>query len=180
MKNLKKQYRKERSKQMRQCGAAKLQCHWQNVSNIRDLPAQEWFVKWIEAAARAINHKRSGEITVRLVDEEEGRELNATYRQKDYATNVLSFPYVCDEQTLSGDLVLCPGVVAREAQEQDKTLTAHYAHLVVHGVLHLQGFDHLTEEDAEAMESVEKRILASLGFADPYADDEPVAGNVQS
>ena len=110
-----------------------------------------------------------GQVTIRLVDAEEGRALNRDYRGKDYATNILSFPYET-EPRLTGDLVICPAVVAREANEQDKPLAAHYAHLVVHGMLHLQGYDHETgEKDAEMMENEESRILTTLGYPDPYA-----------
>jgi probable rRNA maturation factor len=93
--------------------------------------------------------------------------LNNDYRGKDYATNVLSFPYDT-EPVVTGDLVICPAVVAREAAEQNKPLAAHYAHLTVHGMLHLQGRDHETDEDAQAMEDEEREILAALGYPDPY------------
>ena len=109
------------------------------------------------------------EITVRIVGENEGRQLNRDYRQKDYATNVLTFDYA-QEPVVSADLVLCAPVVAREAAEQNKTLAEHYAHLLVHGALHAQGWDHETsEQDAQEMEAYETDILRGLGFADPYA-----------
>ena len=109
------------------------------------------------------------EITVRIVDMEEGRQLNRDYRQKDYATNVLTFDYT-QEPVVTADLVLCAPVVAREAAEQNKTLAEHYAHLIVHGALHAQGWDHETsEQDAQEMEAYETEILTGLGFADPYA-----------
>ena len=121
------------------------------------------FRRWARAALAG-----GGQVTIRLVDAAEGRALNHDYRGKDYATNVLSFPYE-SEPRLAGDLVICPDVVAREAAEQGKTLEAHYAHLVVHGMLHLQGYDHETsEEDAETMETEESKILLALGYADPY------------
>ncbi len=94
--------------------------------------------------------------------------LNCEYRGKDHATNVLSFPYET-EPSLLGDLVICPPVVAREASEQGKSLAAHYAHLTVHGMLHLQGWDHENDGDAQAMEEKEAKILAALGYPDPYA-----------
>ena len=111
-----------------------------------------------------------GEITVRIVDAEEGQSLNRDYRQKDYATNVLTFDYA-QEPVVQADLVLCAPVVAREAAEQGKTLQQHYAHLLVHGALHAQGWDHETSEaDAEEMEAYEIEILTGLGFPNPYAE----------
>ena len=121
--------------------------------------------------ARWIRHALAldAEITVRIVDMEEGQQLNRDYRQKDYATNVLTFDYA-QEPVVSADLVLCAPVVAREAAEQNKTLAEHYAHLLVHGALHAQGWDHETsEQDAQEMEAYETDILRGLGFADPYA-----------
>ena len=121
--------------------------------------------------ARWIRHALAldAEITVRIVDMEEGRQLNRDYRQKDYATNVLTFDYT-QEPVVTADLVLCAPVVAREAAEQNKTLAEHYAHLIVHGALHAQGWDHETsEQDAQEMEAYETEILTGLGFADPYA-----------
>jgi probable rRNA maturation factor len=122
------------------------------------------------SVARWIRHalELDGEITVRIVDAEEGQALNRDYRQRDYATNVLTFDYT-QEPVVTADLVLCAPVVAKEAKENKKTLQAHYAHLLVHGTLHAQGWDHETgEEDAEAMEAEEIRILAGLGFQNPY------------
>lgn len=112
---------------------------------------------------------RRAELTLRLVDAEEGRELNRSYRQRDYATNVLTFEYGVDAAgTASGDIVLCVPVLHKEAVEQGKPLLAHAAHLTVHGVLHALGYDHLDDEDAEEMEALETRILASLRIPDPY------------
>ncbi len=119
--------------------------------------------KWIR---HALAH--DAEITVRIVDEDEGRALNSSYRQKDYATNVLTFDYT-RKPIVTADLVLCAPVIAREAKDNNKTLQAHYAHLLVHGTLHAQGHDHETSErDADAMEAIETRVLRDLGFADPY------------
>ena len=120
------------------------------------------FVKWARAALVG-----GGEVTIRLVDADEGQTLNNDYRGKDYATNVLSFPYDT-EPVVMGDLVICPSVVTREAAEQNKPLAAHYAHLTVHGMLHLQGWDHENDDDAQAMENEEKEILAAMGYPDPY------------
>lgn len=122
------------------------------------------------AVARAIRHALAddAEITVRIVGEVEGRALNLAYRHKDYATNVLTFDYA-QAPVVMADLVLCAPVVAREARAQGKTLAAHYAHLLVHGTLHAQGWDHETSEaDAEAMEAHEVAILAGMGLANPY------------
>nr|WP_138858275.1 rRNA maturation RNase YbeY [Inhella inkyongensis] len=119
--------------------------------------------------ARWIRHAldTEGEITVRIVGAEEARELNRSFRGKDYATNVLTFDYD-DDPVVLADLVLCAEVVEREAQEQGKSLEAHYAHLLVHGTLHAQGWDHEEEREAEAMEARESALLQGLGFADPY------------
>lgn len=120
--------------------------------------------------ARCIRHALASdaEITVRIVGEDEGRELNKGYRHKDYATNVLTFDYA-QAPVVMADLVLCAPVVDREAREQGKTLAAHYAHLLVHGTLHAQGWDHETSEaDAQAMEAREVEVLCRLGWKNPY------------
>ena len=130
------------------------------------LPVRADFLRWARAALDG-----GGSITIRLVENEEGQALNRDYRGKDYATNVLSFPYEYEPRTV-GDLVLCPEVVAREAAEQGKSLEAHWAHLVIHGCLHLLGYDHIEDEEAEEMEALERTLLAELGHPDPYADDE--------
>ena len=112
---------------------------------------------------------RPADVTLRFVGEREGRMLNHRYRGRDYATNVLTFVYD-DVASLAGDIVLCAPVVRREARAQHKTLTAHYAHLVIHGMLHLQGYDHERDEDAARMEARERALLARLRYRDPYAD----------
>ena len=119
--------------------------------------------------ARWLRHAlvSDAEITVRIVDAPEGQELNRQYRKKDYATNVLTFDYTL-EPVVSADLVLCAPVVAQEAKDQGKTLQAHYAHLIVHGALHAQGWDHELDEDAQVMELRESEIMARLGFENPY------------
>ena len=122
------------------------------------------------SVARWIRHalQSDGEITVRIVGAEEGQTLNRDYRGKDYATNVLTFDYT-QEPIVTADLVLCAPVVEREAREQGKTLQAHYAHLLIHATLHAQGWDHETsEEDAQEMEAEEIRLLAALGYDNPY------------
>ena len=133
------------------------------------VPTRPQFRRWVKAALM-----QEAEIVLRLVDEAEGRELNQQFRGKDYATNVLTFVYD-DMQPLTGDIVLCAPVVSQEAQQQHKDLLAHYAHLTVHGVLHLQGYDHIEDADAAEMEQLETRILAALGYADPYSE---AAGSV--
>lgn len=137
----------------------------------KGVPAPASFKRWAEAACRG--RIKRADIAIRVVDEREGRSLNHHYRGKDYATNVLSFPAELPEGVtlpLLGDLVICAPVVAREAAEQGKPLNVHYAHLTVHGVLHLLGLDHEDEREAEAMEAIERAILAELGHADPYSD----------
>ena len=143
----------------------------QYACNKEGLPLRAQIRAWVRAALD-VDGARGGQITVRLVDGEEGLQLNRDYRGKDYATNVLSFPYDV-EPVVCGDLVLCAPVVAREAAEQGKTLTAHYAHLIVHGLLHLQGYDHEAgARQAQQMEDHERTILAALGFADPYREEQ--------
>ena len=128
----------------------------------RPLLARHRVVRWIRHALAL-----DGEITVRIVGEDEGRLLNRSYRAKDYATNVLTFDYD-DDPVVLADLVLCAPVVEREAIEQGKSLEAHYAHLVVHGVLHAQGWDHENTRQARRMEAQESALLQRLGYPDPY------------
>lgn len=134
----------------------------QFASSEKNLPSASQFRKWAKAALRV-----DTEVTIRIVDEAEGRELNHTYRSKDYATNVLTFP-LTEEPHLMGDIIICAPVVAREAKEQNKDLHAHYAHLTVHGTLHLHGYDHETDAQAELMEDLETAIVTKLGYASPY------------
>lgn len=134
-----------------------------------NIPSEEDFRSWVAAALPA--DKLNSELTIRVVGFDESRSLNAQYRQKDKPTNVLSFPSELPPDLqipLLGDLVICAGVVEREALEQGKTLLAHWAHMVVHGTLHLLGYDHETDADAEVMEALETRILGTLGFPAPY------------
>ena len=136
------------------------------------VPASTSFRKWVAAALKG--RIRQADLAIRIVDEREGSALNRHYRGKDGATNVLSFPAGLPEGVklpLLGDLVICAPVVAREAAEQGKPVAAHYAHLTVHGVLHLLGWDHEDDKDAEAMEQLEREILAGLGLPDPYAGE---------
>lgn len=138
-----------------------------------DVPSERNLRAWARASISA-----GGLVTLRIVGVAEGRRLNATYRGRDHATNVLSFSYQTDATTRApagvlGDIVLCHPVVRREARDQDKSLAAHYAHMVVHGMLHLSGLDHEDPAQAVRMEARERRILAGLGFADPYEARTP-------
>ncbi|BBO19656.1 MAG: endoribonuclease YbeY [Rhodocyclaceae bacterium] len=141
---------------------ARLSLSVQYAAKGEALPSRAELRKWVRATRPG-----AAEVTVRFVDTEEGRVLNAQYRRKDHATNVLTFPYA-REPVLSGDLVLCLPLVLREAAAQGKPAAAHFAHLVVHGMLHLQGYDHETAAEARIMEQKEREILARLGYPDPY------------
>jgi probable rRNA maturation factor len=135
------------------------------------VPSSASFRHWVGAALRGAKYRKQAELAIRLVDIEEGRALNRDYRAKDYATNVLSFPADLPPELklpLLGDLAICAPVVMREALEQGKQPRDHWAHMTVHGVLHLLGYDHIHDGEAEAMEAMETRILAGLGIADPY------------
>ena len=139
------------------------------TENIEGLPTEEQIVQWATAAVQPEGDEV--EMTVRIVDEAESHELNLTYRGKDRPTNVLSFPFECPDEVelpLLGDLVICRQVVEREAAEQEKPLMSHWAHMVVHGSLHLLGYDHIEDDEAEEMESLETQIMQGLGFDDPY------------
>jgi probable rRNA maturation factor len=148
--------------------AVKLELTVQKAVNSPGLPSSAELRRWLAAAL-----ERSAAITVRFVGAAEGRKLNRAYRDCDYATNVLSFDYgvAARGPALAGDIVLCAPVLRREARAQGKALVAHVAHLTVHGALHLQGHDHQRPRAAARMEALEKRILAKLGFPDPYAGD---------
>ena len=137
----------------------------------RGLPAAQSFRQWIEAALAGARQRKPSELDVRLVGAAEGRELNRRYRGRDYATNILSFPAELPPGVglaLLGDLVICAPVIASEAADQGKSLRDHYAHLTIHGVLHLLGYDHETTAAAKRMEGLEIRILAGIGIANPY------------
>lgn len=136
------------------------------------IPALAELEGWISAALQSQEFE-DAEVSVYIVDEEEGQELNAQYRGKDYPTNVLSFPADIAEEVgipLLGDLVVCAPVVEREAQEQGKTLNAHWAHMLIHGTLHLVGFDHIEDDEAETMEALETQIVTGLGYPAPYQE----------
>ena len=145
-----------------------------DLAMTENVPAEALFQRWAEAAA---DQDPRTELSIRIVDEAESAELNQTYRHKIGPTNVLSFP--CEvpagvPNDLLGDLVICAPVVEREAREQGKPAEAHWAHMVVHGVLHLRGYDHLQDDEAEKMESMEIEILSGLGYPNPYEIEEAV------
>lgn len=143
----------------------------QRATRLHGLPGDAMFRRWVSAALAGAGHRRPAEIVIRLVNEAEGRRLNLRWRHRDYATNVLSFPAELPRglhSGLLGDLVICAPVVRREARVQNKPPAAHWAHLVVHGTLHLLGHDHETAAEAGVMESLETAILGKLGFSDPY------------
>ncbi|AOY00584.1 rRNA maturation RNase YbeY [Jeongeupia sp. USM3] len=146
----------------------------QLATDAAGLPGKAQLKGWIEAALRP--GVKAAELTVRIVDADEGRQLNRDYRGKDYATNVLTFTFDDDMPAIEGlplfgDLVLCAPVVEREAFDQGKTLDAHYCHLIVHGTLHLQGYDHIVDAEADEMEALETQIVTTLGYDDPYRTD---------
>lgn len=144
----------------------------QNAEAFPSLPSPEDFARWAEAAIA----RDAAEIAIRVVDETESAELNRYYRGKDCPTNVLSFPFEAPpgvETDILGDLVVCAPVIEREAREQGKAPAAHWAHMVVHGVLHLQGYDHVEDAEAEMMEAEEVALLDRLGFPNPYEETAP-------
>jgi probable rRNA maturation factor len=139
----------------------------------QNLPSEEQVSLWLNTATEKLDEEF--DLTVRLVDEQESHQLNFDYRGKDKPTNVLSFPFEAPpgvEINLLGDLIICKQVVEQEAKDQDKTLAAHWAHMVVHGALHLLGYDHIDDEEAIEMESLETQILQRMGFEDPYLSEK--------
>lgn len=154
----------------------------QNMIGSNKQPDEAAHHRWIEVALKHANQKHSDininapELTIRLVSEQESQQLNLDYRQKDKPTNVLSFPFEVPEMIPTdelpnylGDLVVCESVLVNEAKEQHKSYRDHYTHLIIHGVLHLLGFDHIEDAEAHTMENLEVAILADLGIADPYS-----------
>lgn len=142
----------------------------QNPMAYEDVPSRYFFQRWVETALTG-RRKKATEIAIRIVDELESAELNQTYRRKMGPTNILSFPFEPPpgiKLPILGDLVICAPIVAKEAAEQNKTLPAHWAHMVIHGVLHLLGYDHVKEAEALIMENLEIKLLDSLGFTNPY------------
>jgi probable rRNA maturation factor len=119
--------------------------------------------KWVKSTGA-----KSGLLTLRFVNLAEGKKLNTSFRKKDYATNVLTFPYEYSQSTLTADIIFCLPVIQKEAKLQEKTLKAHLAHLIIHGCLHAQGYDHENDRDTKKMESLEIKILKTLGFTNPY------------
>ncbi|HVV68392.1 MAG TPA: rRNA maturation RNase YbeY [Gammaproteobacteria bacterium] len=153
-----------------------LRLHLQHATSLKPLPSRPQFRRWILAAlagAKKFPLESPRELTIRLVDEAESAELNSTYRHKKGPTNVLSFVFDSPSEVnipiYLGDLVICAPLVLTEAEQQQKPILAHFAHLTIHGVLHLLGYDHETEQDANVMENLETTILGQLKIADPYA-----------
>ncbi|MCC8457380.1 rRNA maturation RNase YbeY [Photorhabdus aegyptia] len=137
--------------------------------HLQGLPEETLFQRWLDGVLPQFQPE--SEVTIRIVDEAESHDLNLTYRGKDKPTNVLSFPFEAPPEVdlpLLGDLIICRQVVEKEAEEQQKTVEEHWAHMVVHGCLHLLGYDHIEDDEAEEMESLETEIMQALGYADPY------------
>jgi probable rRNA maturation factor len=140
----------------------------QNATSFTPVPSDQQFARW---ASVALHKHGDAELLIRLVDRQESQQLNTRYRHRNKATNVLSFPADLPEEVglaLLGDIIICAPIVADEARDQHKTAEAHWAHLTIHGILHLLGHDHQLEKEASEMESIESKILKSLGFPDPY------------
>ncbi|MDY6419202.1 MAG: rRNA maturation RNase YbeY [Succinivibrio dextrinosolvens] len=144
--------------------------------DLESYPSLELMTKWATVALKTGGRNKDSEITIRMVNTEEIHQLNSTYRHVDRPTNILSFPFELPEGVedlpLLGDLVVCKEVLERECKEQNKTLEEHFAHLIVHGCLHLIGYDHIEEEDAKEMEPLEIKAMEELGYDNPYKDDE--------
>ncbi|MGK2946583.1 MAG: rRNA maturation RNase YbeY [Candidatus Malihini olakiniferum] len=141
--------------------------------NIAELPSEHDFQRWLEVVFSQFQHET--EVTIRIVDETESQELNHTYRGKDKPTNLLSFPFEVPlevELSLLGDLIICRQVVEQEASEQQITAKAHWAHIVVHGCLHLLGYNHIEDDEAEEMEALETEIMHQIGYTDPYLSEK--------
>ena len=146
----------------------------ESIEHLGTLPSEEQLSLWASTALQGRTEFEEPELTIRLTDDEESQALNSEYRGKDKPTNVLSFPFEMPPGIpleLLGDLIICVGVVEQEAKEQEKTTEAHWAHMVIHGCLHLLGYDHIKDDEAEDMEALERDLLASLGYPDPYAAD---------
>jgi len=162
------------SRRPRAAAAAPKLCLWvKNEAGRRGVPMLRSFERWIAAIPELRKRRQWTELNILIVGSAEGRRYNREFRGRDYATNVLSFPYEAapgEHSGLLGDLVICVPVVAREAREQHKDPRDHFAHLTIHGALHLLGYDHETDADAERMEALERAVLATLGIADPYAE----------
>jgi probable rRNA maturation factor len=172
MKNTKSKDSEANAPSPNRSGGPKLKLTIQYASRREGVPERPMFRKWVKAALT-----QDAEIALRIVDEPEGRSLNRSFRGKDYATNVLTFDYGHDyrgdypgPRPLSGDIVLCAPIIENEARQQGKNLDAHYAHITIHGVLHLQGYEHEEDTEAEAMEQLEVEILSKLGYDDPYRE----------
>ena len=145
-----------------------LRAELQQVASGDSVPDEQTFQSWLD---RCFGETDDQTVLIRIVEEDESRQLNRDYRGKDAPTNILSFPFEVPEgipNSHLGDLVICADVVARQAREQGKPLAHHWAHMLVHGVLHLQGYDHIEPEEASEMEAIETRLLARLGIPDPY------------
>jgi probable rRNA maturation factor len=142
----------------------------QYASKAADLPNEDMINRWVNAALQSID-EQNPELTIRIVDEVEAQQLNEKWRQRNYPTNVLSFPFESPPEInipLLGDIVICAAVVKREAAEQQKSVESHWAHMIIHGCLHLLGYDHISDSDANIMENLEIDILHSLGYSNPY------------
>lgn len=162
---------------------ADLTLDYQLADGVTDAPDEDAVRAWVSTTLDYLQQdSKAVELTIRIVAEPEAQELNNEFRGKDYATNVLSFPFNSPVElpvTLLGDLVICQSVVEKEAQEQQKSAIAHWTHMVIHGTLHLLGYDHIDDNEAEEMEQIERNILASLNISDPYQPIDNMELNTQ-